>query len=58
MAMAGAPERDAEGNDTLPGVQPYVREGGVEIAFEEDADVAEIAQEFQRTKLNDLGSPP
>jgi hypothetical protein len=40
----GTPQGDAHGDDTLPGIRLHMYKRGVEIALEEDADVAQIAQ--------------
>ena len=49
----GAPERDAEGHDALPGVLPDVDEGGAEVAAQEGRDVAGVAQELEGAELDD-----
>ncbi len=48
-----APEGDAYRHHALPRVLPDVREGRVQIAAEEDADVADVADQLQGPQLDD-----
>src|SRR5262249_19810563 len=48
---------DADGDHALPGVLAEVGEGGMEIALEEDPDVADVPHELEGAKLDDARGP-
>src|SRR5262249_56934962 len=49
-----APHGHAHRHQALPGVFAQMRQGRMEVALEEDTNIADIAQQFERTQLHDL----
>src|SRR5499427_9604974 len=52
-----APQGDADGDQALPRVLADVGERGMEIALEEDADVADVPHELEGAQLDDPSRP-
>ena len=50
-----APQGNAHRHQALPGVFAQMHKGRMEVALEEDTNVADITQQFERTQLHDLG---